>query len=81
MHAVTDLDTGRPAVEQNSAHFEFQQGEQQAFVVVIGFVGVDGRRQLAFDVLGDTVGVVLGDSGGEHRRGGSRRDGVAGPRR
>ena len=60
-HGVADLDTGGPAVEQNSARFEFQHRQQLAGVVVVAFVGVHGRGQLAFDVLGD--GAHLGGVG------------------
>jgi hypothetical protein len=49
-HGVADLDTGGPAVEQNSARFEFLHRQQLAGVVVVGFVGVHGRGQLAFDI-------------------------------
>ena len=60
-HRVADLDAGGPAVEEDAAGLAFEDRQELCGVVVVGLVGVDGRGELAFDVLGDRlhVGGVL----------------------
>ena len=74
-HGVTNLDAGWPAVEQNATGLEFEDRQQCAGGVIVGFVGVHGRGQLALDVLGD--GTHLGGVGTAHdQAGGSEHLGL-----
>src|SRR5690349_20007568 len=63
-HRVPDLDAGRPAVEEDPACLELEQGHQLASIVVVGLVGVHGGSQLALEALGD--GAHLGCVGAAH---------------
>ena len=71
-HGVADLDAGGPAVEQDAAGLEFEDRQQLRGVVVVGLVGVHGRGELAFDVLGD--GLHLGGVLAAHDEAGGAED-------
>lgn len=51
-HRVADLDTRGPAAEHDPARLQLEAGKELANIVVVGFVGVHGRGELPFDVLG-----------------------------
>ena len=71
-HRVADLDTGRPAVEEDPARLELEDRQERGRVLDVAVGGVDGRGELALEGLeagqqGGHVVVPHHDAGGaEH---------------
>ena len=83
-HGMADLDAGRIAVDQDTAHAALEDREQRAGVGGVGLVHLDGRRELAFELLrhgphgGDVRAADHQRGGAEHflRQGRIGREGV-----